>query len=312
MKCIAFLLPFLLSSCLIAQSFTVVPLGIRGGIDENNLSAYLLAPKGTANFICLDAGTIHAGIEKANRLKTFRAEPSVVLKRYIKGYCISHAHLDHVAGLIINSPDDSNKAIYAIPSVMQMLQNSYFNGDAWSNFGDAGKSLLIKKYHYETLEPAVEDSLRNTGMMVTAFPLSHVNPYESTAFLVRKDSTFVLYLGDTGCDSLENSDRLQQLWKQIAALVATNKLTGIFIEVSFPDEQPSNKLFGHLTPKLLMQEMNKLASIAGKEKMSGFKVVITHMKPPSVKYTIIKNQLVQQNKLGLKLLFPEQGKAFTL
>ena len=40
-----------------------------------------------------------------------------VLTTKIKGYLISHAHLDHLAGLIIASPDDSNKTIYALPSV---------------------------------------------------------------------------------------------------------------------------------------------------------------------------------------------------
>jgi 3',5'-cyclic-nucleotide phosphodiesterase len=40
--------------------------GVKGGIDETNLSAYLLAPVNTQNYICLDAGTINAGIEKSH------------------------------------------------------------------------------------------------------------------------------------------------------------------------------------------------------------------------------------------------------
>lgn len=46
-------------------SFRVVPLGVKGGIDESNLSGYLVAPAGTNEYICLDAGTIYAGIQKA-------------------------------------------------------------------------------------------------------------------------------------------------------------------------------------------------------------------------------------------------------
>ena len=42
-----------------------------------------------------------------------------VLKSEIKGYLISHAHLDHVQGLVIASPDDSNKTIYSLPSVVR-------------------------------------------------------------------------------------------------------------------------------------------------------------------------------------------------
>jgi hypothetical protein len=48
-----------------AASFKIVPLGVKGGIDESNLSAYMVAAAGTNNYICLDAGTLHYGIEKA-------------------------------------------------------------------------------------------------------------------------------------------------------------------------------------------------------------------------------------------------------
>ncbi|HJY12108.1 MAG TPA: hypothetical protein VJ304_04925, partial [Flavobacterium sp.] len=51
-------------------SFQVVPLGVKGGIDEKNLSAYLLAPINTNDYISLDAGTINAGIEKAIEIKS--------------------------------------------------------------------------------------------------------------------------------------------------------------------------------------------------------------------------------------------------
>jgi 3',5'-cyclic-nucleotide phosphodiesterase len=294
------------------NAFTVVPLGIRGGIDESNLSAYMVAPKGTTSYVCFDAGTIHAGIEKAIANKAFKATSSIVLKQYIRGYLISHAHLDHVAGLIINSPDDSVKSIYALPSTMSMLENYYFNGEAWTNFGDAGKGFALKKYHFETLQYGKEDSIRNTSMTVKAFPLSHVNPYESTAFLVKNGDNYVLYLGDTGSDAVEQSDRLQQLWMQVAGLIRSKQLKGIFIEVSYPDGRPQDKLFGHLTPQLLMNEMQLLGGLAGSENMKGFKLVITHMKPPVKDYAIIKQQLVKQNALGLQLVFPEQGKAFGL
>lgn len=294
------------------NSFKVVPLGVRGGIDESNLSAYMVAPKGSNNYVCFDAGTLHAGIDKAIANKSFKTEPGTVLKQYIKGYFISHAHLDHVAGLIINSPEDSIKTIYALPSTMNMLENYYFNGEAWANFGDAGKGFQIKKYHFETLEYGREDSIHHTGMTVKAFPLSHINPYESTAFLVKSDDNYVLYLGDTGSDAIEQSDRLQKLWLQVAGLIKTRQLKGMFIEVSYPDEQPIDKLFGHLTPTLLMNEMQLLSGLAGAENMKGFRLVITHMKPPVKNYDIIKKQLLKQNLLGMQLIFPEQGKAFGL
>jgi len=293
-------------------SFQVVPLGVKGGIDEKNLSAYLLAPSDTNDFISLDAGTINAGIEKAIEKKTFKVSTSDVLKKYIKGYLISHAHLDHVSGLIINSPADSSKTVYATHKCMEMMENHYFNDQTWVNFGDEGPGFHIKKYHFQTLNLNEETPLSNTKMMVKAFPLSHVNPFESTAFLVRNENTYALYLGDTGPDEVEKSNNLRDLWTAIAPLVKEKQLKGIFIEVSFPNEQPDKFLFGHLTPNYLMKELHVLESLAGKGSLENFKIIITHLKPPAKNIVKIKEQLKKQNDLKVKIIYPEQGRNFEL
>jgi cAMP phosphodiesterase len=293
-------------------SFKVVPLGVKGGIDESNLSAYLLAPAGTNDYICLDAGTVRAGIEKAITYKTFSKNAEQVQKQFIKGYFISHAHLDHVSGLIITSPDDSSKTVYATSGVMKMLEDYYFNGDAWANFGDEGKSFLIKKYHFQSLVPGEETPVTNTTMQVKAFSLSHVNPYESTAFLVKNGDSYVLYLGDTGSDIIEKSNKLQLLWEAVAPLVSAGKLKGIFIEVSYPNDQPDNKLYGHLTPKLLMHEMQVLSGLTSSNAIKGLNIVVTHVKPPHHRIQLLTKELKDSNKLGLNLIFPQQGRPFSL
>ena len=294
------------------SSFQVVPLGVKGGIDEKNLSAYLLAPIGTNDFICLDAGTINAGIEKAIENKVFKVSANQVLKKYIKGYLISHAHLDHVSGLIINSPADSSKTVYATQKCMEMMQNHYFNDLTWANFGDEGPGFHIKRYHFQTLNIGEETPITNTAMTVKTFPLSHVNPYESAAFLIKKDNALALYLGDAGPDIVEKSNNLHELWTAIAPLIQNKQLKGIFIEVSFPNEQPDQFLFGHLTPNYLMKELHVLEELAGKGSLNNFKIIITHLKPPAKKIKTIKDQLKVQNDLGLKFIFPEQGKRFEL
>jgi cAMP phosphodiesterase len=305
---------FLISIQLFAQklAFEVVPLGVKGGVDETNLSAYLVAPINTHDYICFDAGTINAGIEKAISNKIFKVSASDVLRKYIKGYCISHAHLDHVSGLIINSPADSSKTVYATNKCMEMMQNHYFNGDTWANFGDEGPGYHIKKYHFQTVAFGEETKINNTTMTLKAFPLSHVNPFESTAFLIQNTNEAVLYLGDTGPDSVEKSTNLNELWQAIAPMIKSKQLKGIFIEVSFPNEQPDTSLFGHLTPKHLMEELHHLENIAGKGTLKNFNIIITHMKPPYENMVKIKNQLLKQNDLGVQLIFPEQGKRFEL
>ena len=293
-------------------TFQVVPLGVKGGIDEKNLSAYLLAPVNTKDYICLDAGTLNSGIEKAIEKKVFKVSVSEVLRKYIKGYLISHAHLDHVSGLIINSPADSSKTVYATNKCMEMMEKHYFNGQTWANFGDEGIGFPLKKYHFQTLNIGEETPITNTTMTVKAFPLSHVNPFESTAFLIKNEDDYVLYLGDTGPDAVEKSNNLLELWKVIAPLIQSKKLKGIFIEVSFPNEQPDQLLFGHLTPNHLMKELHVLEELSGKEYMKGFKIIITHLKPPAKNIKLIKEQVKNKNDLGVQFIFPEQGKYFEL
>lgn len=299
-------------ACARAQStFRIVPLGVKGGMDESNLSAYMLAAGGTDNYICLDAGTLHAGIQQAVNNGVFKAPVSKVLRQYIKGYFISHPHLDHLAGMIINSPEDSIKNIYGLPFCLDVIKEKYFSWKSWANFADEGETPLLKKYHYYPLAPGASTPVANTEMSVRAFPLSHSAPYQSTAFLVSYRQQYILYLGDTGADTVERSDKLRLLWQEVAPLVKARRLKAIFIEVSFPDEQPLKQLFGHLTPTLLMQEMQALGSFCGMAALKGLPVVVTHIKPSGNNETAIRGQLAQLNKLQLRLIFPEQGKALS-
>src|ERR1700754_943236 len=299
---------FLCTTASFSQSFTVVPLGIKGGLDESDLSAYMVAAKGTNGYICLDAGTLYSGIRKAVELGTFAPPASQVLRSTIKGYFISHPHLDHVAGLIINSPDDSSKNIYGLPACLSVLKDKYFSWQSWANFADDGEKPLLKKYHYVSLQPEQEIAADRTPLHVQAWPLSHGKPYESTAFLVRSGDNYLLYLGDTGADTVEQSDRLHSLWMGISPLVRSGKLKAIFIETSFPNEQPDRSLFGHLTPRLLMQEMQALEKLSGTGSLKGLPVVITHQKPTGNQEEMIRRQLETNNPLQIKLVFPEQGK----
>ena len=305
------LIPFSVLAQTKNNSFRIVPLGVLGGIDESNLSAYMVASEGSNNYVCFDAGTLHYGIQKAIDNKVFSIPAEQVLRRYIKGYFISHAHLDHIAGLIINSPDDSTKNIYALASCIETIKTHYFTWESWANFANEGEAPAIKKYHYQTLTPDSLIAIQNTSMYVRAFPLSHSN-LTSTAFLINNNDAYILYLGDTGADDIEKSHNLHNLWLAIAPLVKSKKLKAIMIETSFPDEQPDKTLFGHLTPHWLMTEMDDLAVLTGPDTLKGFNVIITHLKPPQTSINKIKTQLAAENKLYLNLIFPQQGKEINL
>ena len=119
------------------SGFKVIPLGVKGGLDESNLSAYLVAANGSDQYICLDAGTIYKGLELAAANKLFNSlNPSSIQQQQIKGYFISHAHLDHTAGLIMNSPNDNTKNLYGLASVLEVFKKNYFTWSAWANFSN--------------------------------------------------------------------------------------------------------------------------------------------------------------------------------
>ena len=289
-----------------AQSvFKVIPLGVEGGNDESNLSAYALAVSGTDAYVCLDSGTIYDGIERAVAARLLSGTVLEVLRNNIKGYLISHPHLDHIAGLILNSPDDSPKPIYGLPFCLEAIQETYFNWKSWPNFGDRGIKPL-NKYRYTIVSGQEETPLEGTPMFVRAFPLSHAKPGQSAAFLIRHSENYLLYLGDTGSDTIEGSDHLERLWHTISPLVTAGKVKGIFVEVSFANARPDQLLFGHLTPRLLMDEMKKLSRLSG-DGLKKCPLVITHIKPDTPGDEI-KRELDQLNELGLKLIFAEQAK----
>lgn len=304
---------FAINSFTLAQSFDLIPLGVYGGGDESNLSAYLLGEKNENEFISLDAGTIRAGIQKAIQNNIFDKDAEHILQNYIKGYFISHGHLDHVAGLIINSPDDIQKYIYGTPYTINILSTHYFRSGPWDNFTTEGGEPYIGTYEYKRNKDGDEFDIENTNLKGRIFELSHVNPNKSSAILVtNKMGKRVLYLGDTGADRIEISDYLDRLWTAIAPFVQDKSLKAIMIEVSYPNSRDENLLFGHLTPNLLNEELQRLAQKAGLKELSDLKIIITHLKPSGNHIETIKQELQDNNPLNLNLIFPTQGVKITL
>ena len=294
------------------NGFKVIPLGVKGGLDESNLSAYLVAARGSDQFICLDAGTIYKGLELAAAKKLFKStNPSAIQQEQINGYFISHAHLDHTAGLIMNSPNDNAKNLFGLASVLDVFKKNYFTWSAWANFGNEGEAPILKKYTYQTLAPTKEIAIENTGLFVTPFVLSHVKPYESSAFLVRNQNSYLLYLGDTGADKVEQSEQLAALWKTVAPLVMNKQLKGIFIEVSFDNSIPEKALFGHLTPNLLMEEMGKLNQLSNGQ-LNNTPLYVTHIKPCDGCEIKIKSEIQKANQIGLNIFYPSQASLIEL
>lgn len=210
-------------------SFKVIVLGSEGGPFENNLSGYLFAPIESDMFVSLDAGSLLHGIYKAylrNSFQNFNPDPGTYLsnvgtifQQHVKAYLISHAHLDHVAGLVINSTADTPKTIYALDTPIDYIRDYLFNWRIWPNFGSEGIVPILNKYQYHRLSIGEKEAIPGTSMSVTAYPLSHPNGYLSTAFLIESSGSFVIYFGDTSPDSLEPKKHIRHVWEKAVPLI---------------------------------------------------------------------------------------------
>lgn len=323
-----------------SAGFLVLPLGVSGGDEENLASFAVASTSDPSNFVSLDSGTLLWGLQAMNSkgfLKGVNGDelqlldekrPLQFLKEKIKAYLLSHPHLDHVAGLIVNSPNDkAGKTIIGFNSTISVIRDHYFNNKAWPDFGPNG----IKTYNYSIAQENPTDyvDIPNTQLKFKAFPIWHSNPYLSTAFLIAEKSNdaHLLYFGDVGPDEVENlrtndtnkMNLTRKVWHHVAPLVCEGKLTAILLECSYPNGRPDNLLFGHLTPKWMVVAMNDLQDelsqvCANQNPLEGFNVIVTHIKnvPGEKTRETIHDQLQALNTLKINYYLAIQGLPFSV
>ncbi|MFA8299061.1 MAG: MBL fold metallo-hydrolase [Hyphomicrobiales bacterium] len=314
-----------------SSSFRCVALGVKGGGFENNLTSFLIQGDRSKKMICLDAGSLLSSIDHAYNkgsfgflninIKSDTLPVGQILYNHISSYLISHGHFDHISGLIIASPLDNNKKIFASSPTFRSLHEDVFNWSSWANFTDRGTSPYINRYKTVVMDFHKFYKDEDSGLEIKAYPLTHVKGYSSTAFLIKNGGDYILYFGDTGSDKIQEVDNLSKVWEEVAPLVQSKKLKAVFLECSFPNERADHLLFGHLTPKLFLSELSKLADYSTDKDalpLEGLKVVITHIKPSLITKDGITNkskiirQLKDGNNLGCKLIFPERGECLVL
>lgn len=85
--------------------------------------------------------------------------------------------------------------------------------------------------------------------------------YDSSSYFIRDVETGVevLIFGDVEADSISMNPRNLRIWQEAAPKIAAGKLKAILIECSYDDSRPVERLFGHLTPEFLVQEIRVLA-----------------------------------------------------
>lgn len=117
--------------------------------------------------------------------KSAGANGAYMIRDLIATYLITHSHLDHIAGLVINTAalnDPKNpKRIAALPSAIDAMKDHIFNDIIWPNLSDenGGAGLITFMRLEESEKTPLEENGRRTyvelcdGLSVNCWSVSH-------------------------------------------------------------------------------------------------------------------------------------------
>lgn len=181
----------------------------------------------------------------------------------IKYIFITHPHLDHIMGIpfladnLIFRKKWNKVKVIGIPPVIKAIKKNLLDGSIWPDF------TVIPNSHEAilTLQELKEgESIQISPYTITPYRVNHSVPAAGYLVEDKREKRF-FYTGDTG-----PSD---STWEKIGE----TQIHCLIIEVSFPNRMEKIALkTGHLTPRLLQEELQKI-------KIQPEKIFITHLKP---------------------------------
>lgn len=195
----------------------------------------------------------------------------------IRDVVLTHAHLDHIAGLPLFIDDlfatlTEPVRIHAAREVIDVLERDVFNWSVYPRFSE-----LVNSHgpviEYRPFEYGRDFGVRH--LTVRAIPVNHKVP--SAGFLIGDGRSLIAMTGDTAA--------IDEFWK---AINTQRGLSALMIECAFPDElQDLAEISHHLTPSGLRSELSKF-------ELRDCPIFIVNIKPMYREETIS-----QISKLGL-------------
>lgn len=167
----------------------------------------------------------------------------------IRHVFLTHAHLDHIAGLpmLVDRVFDEHfiepLTVYAREETLQAVRDHLFNGVIWPDFSDlpTPENPMLR---YRVCSPGDTVSIRRRDFY--AVDVMHSVP--SLGYTVQNSGGAFAVSGDTKTN--------ETLWP---VLNACNDLRVLVIEVSFPDEMEHLATkSGHYCPRTLTRDLERL------------------------------------------------------
>lgn len=171
-------------------------------------------------------------------------------KNKIRDIVLTHAHLDHIAGLPLFIDDlfatlTEPIRIHAIEEVIQALEKHIFNWEIYPRFSE------LTNANGAVMEYKIFDPCEKFYISDLAFQPIRVNhKVPSVGFIVSDEKTTIAISSDTS--------KMDLFWDEVNAV---ESLQAILIECAFPDELDElANASHHLTPRLLKAEIEKCAN----------------------------------------------------
>lgn len=168
-------------------------------------------------------------------------------KQQIRDVVLTHAHLDHIAGLPLFIDDlfsglSEPIRVHATAEVIEILERDVFNWDVYPKFSELrNDSGAVLEYH--PFQVGKEFSVKH--LLIKAVKVNHYVP--AVGFIVSDNRTTFAFSGDT----TEMSD----FWETVNN---EEKIDALLIECALPNELGElARLSHHLTPNTLQREITK-------------------------------------------------------
>lgn len=264
-------------NCEPAGSEDLLKIKVLGSFGSEGLgqrpSAFLVDDR-----VLVDAGTVGGALTVAEQVE-------------IQHALISHAHLDHIAGLAFLTDTlamvapERQVTVTSIEPVVESLRTHAFNDALWPNFTTIPSgSNPVLGFH-----SLVDEAEARVGdLWITPVPVEHTVP--TTGYVVHDGETGFVYSGDTG-----PTERLWRVAREMRGLRA------LIVETAFPNRLDAlARVSGHLTPDMLRREIDKMPP--------DVPIWIFHIKPQLFEETA--EQLATIDPARIHIL--EQGKTYWL